>query len=158
MSRNRFTLIEQYRPADVRLWTNANQQIYTYWAFPSSRFTLIEQIQTVHLHNRAIQISRSALIEVIEEAYLHLLCISQHQIYTYWVNRSSRLTQLGDTEQRIYNQWAVQCKDHLVGLVVKASASRAAGRGFDTGLRLVDFSGSSHTSDSSGYPARRLAL
>ena len=52
--------------------------------------------------------------------------------------------------------------DRLGGLVVKASASRAEGPGFESRLRR-DFSGSSHTSDlknwhSSGYPARRLAL
>ena len=34
-----------------------------------------------------------------------------------------------------------------MGLVVKASASRAADPGFDSGLRHGDFSGSSHTSD-----------
>ena len=46
--------------------------------------------------------------------------------------------------------------NRLVGLVVKASASRA-----DVSLAM-GFSGSSHTSDlnwhSSGYPARRQAL
>ena len=52
--------------------------------------------------------------------------------------------------------------DRLGGLVVKASASRAEGPGFESRLRR-DFSGSSHTSDlktgtPSGYPARRLAL
>ena len=36
--------------------------------------------------------------------------------------------------------------DSLVGLVVKASASRAEDPGFESRLRL-DFSGSSHTSD-----------
>ena len=36
--------------------------------------------------------------------------------------------------------------DRLVGLVVKASASRAEGPGFESRLRR-DFSGSSHTSD-----------
>ena len=36
--------------------------------------------------------------------------------------------------------------DHLVGLVVKASASRAEDPGFESRLRR-DFSGSSHTSD-----------
>ena len=35
----------------------------------------------------------------------------------------------------------------LVGLVVKASASREAGQGFDSRLCRGDFSGSSHTSD-----------
>ena len=52
--------------------------------------------------------------------------------------------------------------DRLVGLAVKASASRAESPGFESRLRR-DFSGSSHTSDlknwhSGGYPARRLAL
>ena len=37
-------------------------------------------------------------------------------------------------------------RDRLVGLVVKASASRAEGPGFESRLRR-DFSGSSHTSD-----------
>ena len=37
-------------------------------------------------------------------------------------------------------------KDRLVGLVVKASASRAEGPGFESCLRGI-FSGSSHTSD-----------
>ena len=36
--------------------------------------------------------------------------------------------------------------DRLVGLVVKVSASRATGLGFDSRLRR-DFSGSSHTGD-----------
>ena len=36
--------------------------------------------------------------------------------------------------------------DHLVGLVVKASTSRAEGPGFESRLRGI-FSGSSHTSD-----------
>ena len=52
--------------------------------------------------------------------------------------------------------------DRLVGLVVKASASRAQDPGFESRLRR-DFAGSSHTSDlkidtPSGYLARRLAL
>ena len=38
--------------------------------------------------------------------------------------------------------------NHLVDLMVKVSASRAADPGFDSGLRSEDFSGSSHTSDS----------
>ena len=38
-------------------------------------------------------------------------------------------------------------EDHLVFLVVKASASRAKDPGFDFRLRGGDFSGSSHTSD-----------
>ena len=51
---------------------------------------------------------------------------------------------------------------HLVGLVVKASASRAEDPGFESRLRR-DFSGSNHTSDlknwhSGGYPVRRLAI
>ena len=37
--------------------------------------------------------------------------------------------------------------DRLVGLVVKASASRAGDPGFDIRLHLGDFLGSSHTSD-----------
>ena len=37
-------------------------------------------------------------------------------------------------------------RDHLVGLVVKASASRAEGPGFDPACAGI-FSGSSHTSD-----------
>ena len=52
----------------------------------------------------------------------------------------------------------------LVGLVVKASASRAEDPGFESRFRW-DFSGSSHTSDfkkkmgtPGGYPAKRLAL
>ena len=42
-------------------------------------------------------------------------------------------------------RWHVQL-DHFVGLVVKASASRAEDPEFESRLRL-DFSGSSHTSD-----------
>ena len=49
----------------------------------------------------------------------------------------------------------------LVGLVVKASASRAEDPGFESRL-FQDFSESSHTIlknwHSSGYPARRLVL
>ena len=37
--------------------------------------------------------------------------------------------------------------DYLVGLVVKASASRAEDTGFESPLRRDFFSGSSHTSD-----------
>ena len=37
--------------------------------------------------------------------------------------------------------------DRLVGLVVKTSASRAEGPGFDSCLHGGDFSGSNHTSD-----------
>ena len=37
--------------------------------------------------------------------------------------------------------------DRIVGLVVKASAPRAADTGFEARLRFGDFSGSSHTSD-----------
>ena len=37
--------------------------------------------------------------------------------------------------------------DHLVGLVVKASASRVEDPEFDSRLRRGDFSGSNHTSD-----------
>ena len=40
----------------------------------------------------------------------------------------------------------LSCLCHLGGLVVKASASRVEGPGFESSLRL-DFSGSSHTSD-----------
>ena len=38
-------------------------------------------------------------------------------------------------------------RDRLLGLVVKASASRAEDPGFDSCLRRGDFSGSSYTSD-----------
>ena len=54
--------------------------------------------------------------------------------------------------------------DRLVGLVVKASASRAEGPGFKSRLRPGFFRGRVITGDSqigtysSGYPARRLAL
>ena len=41
---------------------------------------------------------------------------------------------------------AYKFQDHLVGLVVKASASRAEDPGFESRLRR-DFSRSSHTSD-----------
>ena len=49
--------------------------------------------------------------------------------------------------------------DHLVGLVVKAPASRAEEPGFESRLRR-DFSGveSLQNWHSSGYPARRLVL
>ena len=51
---------------------------------------------------------------------------------------------------------------HLGGRVVKASASRVEDPGFEFCLRR-DFSGSSYTRElniwnSSGYPARRLAI
>ena len=52
--------------------------------------------------------------------------------------------------------------DRLVGLVVKASASRAEGPGFESRLRRVFFGAESYQWlkhwHSSGYPARRLAL
>ena len=38
-------------------------------------------------------------------------------------------------------------RDHLIGLVVKASASEAEDPEFNSGLHQRDFSGSSHTSD-----------
>ena len=52
--------------------------------------------------------------------------------------------------------------DHLIGLVVKASASRAKDPGFESRLRQ-DFSRVQSYQwlknwHSSGYPARRLAL
>ena len=53
-------------------------------------------------------------------------------------------------------------RDRLVGLVVKASASRAEGPGFESRLRRDFFGVESYQSlkngHSSGYPARRLAL
>ena len=53
-------------------------------------------------------------------------------------------------------------KDRLVGLVVKASASRAEGPGFESHLRRDFFKVKSYqwlkNWHSSGYPARRLAL
>ena len=56
----------------------------------------------------------------------------------------------------------IQSPDRLVGLVVKASASRAEDSGFESRLRR-DFSGVESYQrlknwHSSGYPARRLAL
>ena len=48
-------------------------------------------------------------------------------------------------------------RDSLAGLVVKASASRAEGPGFESRLRR-DFSGSSYTSDSrTGTPVATLS-
>ena len=53
-------------------------------------------------------------------------------------------------------------KNRLVGLVVKASASRAEGPGFESRLRRDFFGVESYqwlkNWLSSGYPARRLAL
>ena len=53
-------------------------------------------------------------------------------------------------------------RDRLVGLVVKASASRAEGPGFESRLRRDFFGVESYqwlkNWHSSGYPARRLAL
>ena len=49
--------------------------------------------------------------------------------------------------------------DRLVGVVVKASTSRAEDSGFDFRLRRGDFSWSSHTSDLKlGTPVATLAL
>ena len=45
------------------------------------------------------------------------------------------------------DHWSIPLCYRLVGLVVKVSASRAKGPGFESRLRR-DFSGSSHTSDS----------
>ena len=45
-----------------------------------------------------------------------------------------------------FTEWRSCGHDRLVGLVVKASASRAEDPGFESRLRR-DFSGSSHTSD-----------
>ena len=63
---------------------------------------------------------------------------------------------------RVLDRSCLTTLDRLVGLVVKASASRAEDSGSESRLRR-DFSGSSHTSDfkkwhSSGHPAWRLAL
>ena len=57
--------------------------------------------------------------------------------------------------------WCFLPLHSLDGLLVKASASRAADPGFDSSLRPEDFSGSSHASDlknwhSRDYPARRM--
>ena len=50
-------------------------------------------------------------------------------------------------------------RERLTGLVVKASASRAADPGHDSHLNGRDFSGWSHTNwHFNGYLARRLAL
>ena len=51
--------------------------------------------------------------------------------------------------------------DGLVGLAVKASATIAAGRGFNSCILCGEFSGSSHKHKNwhtSGYPVRRLTL
>ena len=48
--------------------------------------------------------------------------------------------------QCMSNPFIHTSSDRLVGLVVKASASRAEGPGFESRLRGI-FSGSSHTSD-----------
>ena len=61
-----------------------------------------------------------------------------------WTKRS---TVKGDTDPPV---------DHLVGLVVKVSASRAEEPGFESRWRR-DFSGSSHTSDlNTGIPVATL--
>ena len=49
------------------------------------------------------------------------------------------------------------CLHCLVGLVVKATASRAADLGFDSCLCQGDFSGSSHTSAGLEIPTRPIA-
>ena len=58
--------------------------------------------------------------------------------------------------------WLFACTYHLVGLVVKASASRAEDPGFESRLRQDFFGVESYqwlkNWHSSGYPARRLAL
>ena len=48
---------------------------------------------------------------------------------------------------RVDSKLDLQLANRLVGLVVKASAPRAADPGFDSRLRSGDFCGSSHTSD-----------
>ena len=50
---------------------------------------------------------------------------------------------ISDTDSTTPGIW----HNFLIGLVVKASASRAEGPGFDSHLRQGDFSGLSHTSD-----------
>ena len=66
---------------------------------------------------------------------------------------------------RVSLKWSssLQEDDRLVGLVVRASVSRAAEPWFELRFVREDFCGPGHTSDlkdwhSSGYPARRLAL
>ena len=65
-----------------------------------------------------------------------------------------------DTE--IWDDPHVRAQDRLVGQVVKASASRAEGPGFESRLRRDFFGVESYQWlkhwHSSGYPARRLAL
>ena len=63
---------------------------------------------------------------------------------------------LNDADGRVL--WtASPAGDRLVGLVVKASASRAEDPGFESRLRRDFFSGSSHTSDSKiGTPEATL--
>ena len=48
---------------------------------------------------------------------------------------------------RLHEHLSKQIRDRLVGLVVKASTSRAEDPWLDSRLRYGDFSGSSHTSD-----------
>ena len=53
--------------------------------------------------------------------------------------------------------YLVRSRDHLVGLVVKASASRAAGPGFDSCFIRGDFPLSRNTSDLNiGIPAAAM--
>ena len=56
-------------------------------------------------------------------------------------------TEIEAADQAFYLTKPSLVTDRLVGLVVKASASRAEGPGFESRLRQGFFSGSSHTSD-----------
>ena len=62
------------------------------------------------------------------------------------VNRPRRLTSFSSCLNIIIIS-EVSSVDHIIGLVVKASALRVADPGFNSCLCLGDFSRSSHTSD-----------
>ena len=73
-------------------------------------------------------------------------------MFTRWKNPLYRRLRGGSNPRRSITQDSRPTKlsrplNRFVGLVVKASASRAEDPGFESRLRL-DFSGSSHTSDS----------
>ena len=76
--------------------------------------------------------------------------------YVLILHRAASLSILVDKESFVYFE------NHLVGLVVKASASKAEGPGFESRLRRDIFGVESYqwlqNWHSSGCPARRLAL
>ena len=89
------------------------------------------------LHSSLLQ---AIYAEMLWPVHVQHFCLPQSQYTdTGPTSQAPSLTTAGVLEQ-------VTCRDCLVGLVVKASASRAEDRGFDSRLRRGDIAGWTYTS------------